>query len=224
MSDETAATTGPADGGTTAAPALASGALLVAGVPFLVGGALVIVTDVPPSEAPRLGLLTHALWVLGIATLALGVAALLRRVDDLRRGLAGYLAAGVLGLGVLHGLQWLTWAYVDVRSARTADHDLVLESIIVPFGAGHLLVYAILVGTGVALLGWALRRTAITHRYVGWAGVVVGALAFATATTSLVSGFGGGSEGHVLFDVATLLLPLLYLWAMVLGFDTYRRR
>lgn len=205
-------------------PTVAIGALLAAWIPFVVGGLLVIQTDTPPSESPLLGMLSHALWALAIAILAVGVVGLLRRFEPLRRGLAGYLAAGTLGLGVLHGLQWVTWAYVDVRGAReaTADRDLVLETIVVPYGAGHLLTYAVLLGTAVALLGWALRRTSLTSRSVGWAGVVLGALTVAGATVSLIAAFGGGSEGHVLFDATTLLLPVCYLWALVLGGLSHR--
>lgn len=201
---------------------LASAALIAAGVSFLAGGALVILADTPPSSSPTLGMLSHALWALATALLAIGVVALLRYSEGLRAGLAGYLATGALGLGVLHGLQWVTWAYVDVRGARSDGHDLVLETVVEPFGAGHLLMYCILVGSGVALLGRALRRSAFTHRLVGWAGVALGGLTVAAATVSLVAVFGGGSEGHVLFDVATLLLPVLYLWAMAVGVDVYR--
>ena len=201
---------------------LASAALVAAGIPFFVGGILVIFADTPPSSSPTLGMLSHALWALAIVLLTIGVAALLQSVDSLRTGLAGYLATGVLGLGVLHGLQWVTWAYVDVRAARSDDHELVVGTVLEPFGAGHLLMYCILVGTGVALLGWALRRLTLSHRYVDWAGIVLGVLTATLAMISLVAVFGGGSDGHVLFDIATLLLPVLYLWAMALGVDSYR--
>lgn len=201
----------------------ASAALVAAAVPFVAGGLLVAVVDLPPSSVPTLGMLSHTLWALAVAILAFGVAALLRRAPALRRGLAGYLAAGTLALGVLQGLQWATWAYVDVRASREAEYELILDAVITPFGAGHLLAYCILVGGGLALLGRALRRTALTGRYVALAGVSLGTLTAGTALVSLVAAFGGGSEGHPLFDVATLLLPVLYLWAAVLGVDVYRR-
>ncbi|GAB7018836.1 hypothetical protein JCM18750_16970 [Halostagnicola bangensis] len=197
---------------------------MAAGIPFFIGGLLVIQTDTPPSLSPTLGMLSHALWAFAVAILALAVTILLRWVEPLRRGLAGFLSVGILGLGVLHGLQWVTWAYVDVRAAREGEHELVVDAIIVPFGAGHLLMYCILLGSAMALLGWALRRTRITHRYVGPVGVVLGALTVALATYPLVAAYGGGSEGHFIFDAATLMLPVLYLWAMVLGIDIYRRQ
>ncbi|OVE86414.1 hypothetical protein B2G88_02875 [Natronolimnobius baerhuensis] len=120
-------------------------------------------------------------------------------------------------------MQWVTWAYVDVRGSAFAEHEQVLDVIVVPYGAGHLLMYCILLGTAVSLLGWALHRSALVARAVGWAGVVLGALTVVAATISLVSAFGGGSDGHALFDGATLLLPVLYLWAMVLGGSLYRQ-
>lgn len=214
----------PSGEGESTGLTIAGGVLATAAVPFLVGGAIVIYTDTPPSLAPTLGLLSHALWAVGVTMLAVGVGALLRWVDALRTGLAGYLAVSALGLGVLHALQWVTWAYVDVRAARTGEHDLVLDAVIVPFGAGHLLTYCLLVGTGVACLGWALRRTSVTHRYVGWAGFALGALTVGTAGISLVFAFSGGSDGHPLFNAATLLLPVVYLWASVVGIAVYRRR
>lgn len=201
---------------------IASIALITACLPFFVGGILVIQTDTPPSGSPTLGMLSHALWALATVILALGVVALLRRVPALRHGLAGYLSAGVLGLAVLHGLQWVTWAYVDVRGAREGEQDVVIDSIIVPFGAGHLLMYAVLLGSGIALLGWALNRTNLLYRYVDWIGVGLGILTVGLAVISLVSAVGGGSEGHVFFDIATLLLPVLYLWAAVVGIAVYR--
>ncbi|MDJ1432990.1 hypothetical protein [Halostagnicola sp. A-GB9-2] len=62
----------------------ASIALMVAGIPFYIGGLLVIQTDTPPSLSPTLGILSHALWALAVAILALGVAILLRWIEPLR--------------------------------------------------------------------------------------------------------------------------------------------
>lgn len=211
------------DGSQTRLLRIASAACILACLPFFVGGALVIRTEVPPSLSPTLGMLSHALWALGIAILTVGVVSLVRAVAALRTGLAGLLSVGVLGLGVLHALQWVSWAYVDVRGNREGERDLVLDTIVVPFGAGHLLVYGLLLATGIGLLGWALRRATITHRYVGWTGIVLGAITACLTVTSLLFAFGGGDDGHALFDIATLFLPVLYLWAMVLGVDIYRR-
>lgn len=128
-------------------PSIASAALALAIVPFVAGGALVVAVEVPPSASPTAGVLMHGLWTLGTATLTLGVVDLRHRSRALRDGLAGYLSVGILGLAVLHSLQWTTWAYVDVRAARTDQYQLVLETLVVPFGAGHLLAYCILLST-----------------------------------------------------------------------------
>lgn len=202
---------------------LARWAFIVAAIPFFIGGAIVIRTEVPPSLSPTLGMLSHTLWALAIAILTLGVVALLRSTEMLREGLAGYLSLGVLGLGVLQGIQWVTWAYVDVRAARRDGHDVVLETIIVPFGAGHLITYGLLLGAGIALLGWALRRTDLTHRYVAWSGVIIGVVTVFLWVSTLLFAMGGGDDGHVVFDVGTLFLPVLYLWGMVLGASIFLR-
>ena len=200
-------------------------ALLLAGVPFFIGGLLVIQTDTPPSESPLLGMGSHALWTVGTVLVTSGVVALLRWIPELRRELAGYFAAGALGLGVLHGLQWTTWAYVDVRGSTEVERtELLLTGIVVPFGAGHLLTYAILMGTGMALFGWALQRTTLVRRSVGIVGTVLGLLTVLTATYPLLFALGGGSDGHLSFDIATLLLPVLYIWAMVVGIGIARRK
>jgi len=118
----------------------------------------------------------------------------------------------------------LTWAYVDVQDARDAEcGDVVLDAIVVPFGAGHLLTYAILPGTEIALFGWALRRTELVSGYVAAAGVALGALTVLAALYPLLAAVGGGSERNVIFDAATLSLPVLYLWAVVAGIAMYRR-
>ncbi|MHC3438320.1 hypothetical protein ACYJ1Y_09515 [Natrialbaceae archaeon A-gly3] len=197
-------------------------AFLLGAFVFLVGGAISIVADPPPSTAPVLGMVSHALWALAVTLLALGTATLLRSLATFREGVAGYLAAGSFGLGVLHGLQWLTWAYVDVRAAESGEYDLALETVIEPFGAGHLLAYGVLVGGGIAFLGWAVVRSELhRHRPVGWAGVVVGIAAAITAVISLLAVLSGGGDGHVLFNISTLLLPVGYLWAAILGIVLY---
>lgn len=215
---------GSQSGRQTSPPRFASAGFVLAGVSFCLGGAIVARTEVPPSLSPRLGMASHALWALAVTLLAAAAYVSVRSIPELRDGLAGELAVGALGLGVIQGLQWASWAYVDVRGSREETHDLVLETLIVPFGAGHLLVYGLLVGTGVTLLGWALRSTSLTRRAVDWIGVVLGGVTVLLWTVVLLFAFGGGGDGNALFDVATLLLPVLYLWGIVVGVELYRPR
>lgn len=186
---------------------------------FLTGGVLVIRADPPPSGTPVLGMLTHGLWALAIALLAIGAVTRSRPP----RSLPERLATGALGLGVVVGLQWVTWAYVDVRAARSEGYEIVLETVITPFGAGHVLMYGILLGAGVAFLGWEFVGSRRDQGLHGWGGIAVGSLTVLAATLSLLAVLEGGGDGHWLFDVATLLLAVCYLWAMGVGIGFYRR-
>lgn len=181
-----------------------------------------IVADPPPSDAPVLGMLTHGLWALSIALLAVGVLAAIRSIPALGRRLSGVLSVGALGLGVVVGVQWVTWAYVDLRAAEQSGYDQALATVITPFGAGHVLMYGVLVGSGIAWLGWAVARSRVLSRWTGLAGTVVGAATVAVATLSLLAALEGGGDGHLLYNVATLLLPVCYLWAGAVAIGLYR--
>ncbi len=198
------------------------GTVLAATVTFLVSGALVIVADPPPSDAPVLGVLAHGLWALSVSLLAVGVLSAVWVLPALRRRLSGVLSVGALGLGVVVGIQWLTWAYVDVRAAEQADYELALATVITPFGAGHVLMYAILLGAGIAWFAWALVAATVVGRVTGSVGVVVGVLTAAVAAVSLLAALEGGGDGHWLYNVATILLPVCYLWAGFVAVQLYR--
>lgn len=198
-------------------------ALVASVVPFVAGGSLVAYTDLPPSGMPVLGVTAHAFWFLAAVLLATGVTALVRALPGLRRGVAGPLAAGSLAFAAFNGLLWVGWAYVDVRAAREPEaYELVVETVLTPFGAGLMLTYALLIGTGIALLGWALLRANLLARALPLAGVVLGMLTVLTAVASLLVGADGGSDGQVVYNAATLLLPVVYLWAAVVGGLLYR--
>lgn len=202
---------------------LGSAAFVAAAIAFLVGGSLVIWADPPPSTAPVLGMVVHGLWALAIGLLAIGAVTLTWGIHALRTELSSVLGTGALGLGVVVGVQWVTWAYVDVRAARHEEYELALETVIVPFGAGHVLMYGVFLGAGIAFLGRGLARSHYSHRYVGRAGVAVGVLTVLAVSISMLTALEGGSDGHWLYNVATLLLPVCYLWSGAVGLDLYRR-
>ena len=199
-------------------------ALSVAAILFLVGGAISIVADPPPSTDPIPGLASHALWAIGIALLAIGSLSTLRRIDGFDAGLAGYLATGAFGLGALHGLDWVTWAYVDVRASEFGEYDMLLDAVISPYGAGHALVYGILLGAGTAWFAWALRRTSLDGRFVAPTGIAVGAFTVLTAGISLLTAVEGGGDGALLYNVAILAQPVCYTWIALVGLGLRRRR
>lgn len=195
------------------------GAFVMAASSFLTGSALLLIWGGTPfSSTPLVSTSAHLLWFVAVASLATGAVGLLVKLPLLRDRLAGYLAVGTLGLGVLLGLQWATWAYVDVLAAQHDRHQMVLESIISPFGAGQSLMYGLLVGAGVALLGWELRRTELIHRHLAWAGVGVGtAEVIGTVGVLLIATKSGP------FAVTVLLLPLLYVWVGTVAIDIIRQ-
>ena len=198
-------------------------AFVVAALTFLSGGIMVIWASPPPSEAPVLGMLSHGLWALAITLLAIGATALPHVMPALQHRLSSRLASGALGVGVVLGLQWVTWAYVDVRAAQHDQYELALATVITPFGAGHVLMYGVLLGAGVAFLGRALAGTLLANRVLGLAGVAVGTLTLLAAAVSIVGALEGGVDGHWLYNVATLLLGVCYLWAMAVGAGIYSR-
>lgn len=221
MPDEATPTT--SEGNAAKGRALGGITFVAAAITFLTGGVMVFWADPPPSGAPVLGMLSHGLWALSITLLAIGAVILTRSARAIEISVSSTLAVGSLGLGVVVGLQWVTWAYVDLRAARQDQYELFVETILTPFGAGHVLMYGVLLGAGVAFLGWALVHS-LGYKYAGWAGFVAGTLTVLAAAVSILSALEGGGDGHWLYNAATLLLPVCYLWAMVTGIILYLRR
>lgn len=188
-------------------------------VSFFTGSAiLVALGGTPPSETPLASVSAHLLWFVAVSFLAVGVLALVLSRDTLKRGFAGYLSVGTLGLGSLAGLQWAIWAYVDVLAAQHDGYEMLLNGVIAPFGTGHAIMYGLLVGGGVACLGMSLRRTQLTHRFVDRTGVALGCLVIAGLGAVLLQGVKGQ-----LFAIMVLSYPLLYIWAGVVAVEMYRR-
>lgn len=186
---------------------------------FAASAVFIIRGGTPPSSTPVASVVGHAGWFVGAALVTIGAVGLLMGDDGFEAGLAGYLAIGVFGLGTLCGLQWATWAWVDVLAAQSDQYALILDTVIAPFGSGLSLMYGMLVGSGVGFLGWETRRTQLTHRFIGWIGVGIGVAAVLGNVAVLLS-----ASKNVLFAGTTLLIPLVYVWVFVFALDLYRRQ
>lgn len=197
------------------------GALLVAGaVAFFLGSGVLTRSGTPGASTPVPWMVSHALWFVATTLVTVGTATLVGAIPALRTGLAGYLASGSLGLGVLHALQWTAWVYVDVMARRTGGHELLLDPLLHPFGTAHALMYGVLVGGGVAFLGWGLAQADPTHRYVDRTGVVVGATTVLVATVSLLL-VAPVRSPPVLAVIA--LLAVVHGWVFLVGVAVYRK-
>lgn len=198
-----------------------AGALFVgAAAAFFLGGGVLTRSGSPGASTPVPWMASHVLWLAAAALATGGAAALVRRTRALETGVRGPLATGAFGLGVLHALQWSAWVYVDVVAYGHGGHDALRAALLHPFGTGHMLVHGVLVGAGAALLGWALARTAPTHRAVGLTGVAVGAATVVAALVSLAT----FAPVRSLPSLATIgLLAVVHAWLLVLGVALYRR-
>jgi len=194
---------------------------VVAGTVFFLGSAVLTRSGQPGASTPVPWLVSHALWTVATVALAAGTVAVVRRSSGLGAGVAGYVAAGAFGLGVLHTLQWTTWVYVDVVAYQQGAHEMLLEPLFHPFGTGHMLMYGVLVGGGVAATAWGLRREAATHRAIDYAGIAVGAATVLAAAVALLTLAPVRSPP----SLATIgLLAACYGWITVLGVALSRGR
>jgi hypothetical protein len=194
---------------------------LVAAVAFFVGSGVLTQSGQPGASTPVPWLVSHAVWVVATAFVAVGVFRLVRDVAELRTGTAGDAAGGLFGLAVLHALQWTSWVYVDVVAYRQGSHELLSPPVLHPFGTVHMFVFAILVGSGVATLAWALARTDHTGRALPWLGVAVGTLTALAAAVALLT----FAEVRTPASLATILLQAAsFAWLGLLGVAIVRAR
>lgn len=198
----------------------AAAAFLAAAATFFLGSAVLTQSGQPGASTPAPWIASHGLWVAATAFVATGTVAASRRIPGLERSLAGPLARGAFGLGTLHALQWTTWVYVDVVAYQRGAHPQLLDPLLHPFGTGHMLMYGVIVGTGVAVLAWGCIRTERTPRAIDYAGVAVGTATVLAAVTSLVT-FGDVKSATGLATI--LLLAVNYGWLTVFGIVLYRR-
>ena len=189
-------------------------AFVVAAVAFFLGSGVLTQSGQPGASTPAPWMVSHALWVVATVFVALGTISLVRRTPALAAGLAGYVAGGAFGVSVLHALQWTTWVYVDVIAYGHGAHDLLFDPVLHPFGTGHALMYGVLVGGGVACLGWGLTRTRLTPPALDRAGIAVGTAAVLAAGTSLLTFAPVRSPASL---ATILLLAVSYGWLFALG-------
>lgn len=195
--------------------------LLGAAVAFFVGSAILTRSGQPGASTPVPWLASHAMWVLATAFVTFGVLRLVRKTPALQTGTAGYAAGGLFGLGVVHALQWTAWVYVDVVAYQQGSHGLLSPPILHPFGTAHMLGFAILVGSGVATLAWALTRTDVTHRAIPRLGVAVGVLTPLAATAALLM----VADVRSPVSLATIFLQAAsFAWLGLLGVALVRGR
>lgn len=194
---------------------------VLAAATFFLGSAVLTQSGQPGASTPMPWVLSHASWVVATAFAAFGTVGLIRAVPELRAGIAGYLAGGLLGLGVLHALQWTAWVYVDVIAYQQGAHDRLLPSILHPFGTAHMLMFAVVLGGAVTALAWALERASLTRRSIRWTGGIVGAVAVLAGAVSLVTFAPTRSPTSL---VAILFEALGFAWLFVLGVALSRGR
>lgn len=192
---------------------------VLAATAFFLGSGVLTRSGQPGASTPVPWLASHASWVVATAFVAVGTVRMVRRTPPLRTGVAGDVASGAFGLGVLHALQWTAWVYVDVTAYRHGGHGQLLEPLLHPFGTGHMLMYGVLVGVGVVALGRALTHATETHRVVDWTGIAVGTAAVLAATGALLTVAPVRSP----LSLATIgLIAAAFGWLFVLGISLRR--
>lgn len=196
-------------------------AFVLAAVTFFVGSTVLTRSGDPGASTPLPWMLSHMFWVAATTFVAIGTVRLVRSLPALRTGIAGYVASGLAGLGVLHTLQWATWVYVDVIVYQQGAHELLSAPILHPFGTGHMLMFAIIIGGAITALAWALAHTTAIHRAIPRIGGLVGVLTVSAGVASLVT-FASVRAPTSL--VAIVSQALGFAWLFVLGVALYRSR
>lgn len=162
-------------------------AFLLGAIAFFGGSAVLTRSGQPGASTPVPWMLSHVLWVVATAFVAIGTVRLIGTSPATRAGIAGCLAGGLVGLGVLHTLQWATWVYVDVIAYQQHAHETLSPPILHPFGTGHMLMFAIIIGSAITALAVALAGTQPIHRVLPWLGGLVGVTSALAGVVALVT-------------------------------------
>lgn len=191
---------------------------VVGSVLFFLGSAVLTRSGIPGASTPTPWILSHYLWIAATATVFAGTVSVVARNSD-ARGVADYLSLAAFGAAVLHALQWTAWVYVDVKAYSLGAHEALLEPLLHPFGTAHMLMFAVLVGGGVASLAWSYRASGRTHPLVAVLGVTVGVAAVGAASVSLLS-FAGVRTPLSLATI--LLIAANFAWLFAFGTSVLR--
>lgn len=151
------------------------------------------------------------MWLVAIVLVLAGTVTTVVR-DPESRGVAAYLSVAAFGTGVLHVLQWTAWVYVDVKAYQEGAHEALLEPLLHPFGTAHMLMFAVLIGGGVALLAWSHRSSAKTHQVVNYLGIGAGVTTVVAGSTSLLS---FAPVRHPVSLATILFIAVNYAWLLV---------
>jgi hypothetical protein len=196
-------------------------AFVLAAATFFVGSAVLTRSGEPGASTPLPWMLSHVFWMVATAFVAIGTVRLVRNHSASGTGTAGYVASGLAGLGVLHTLQWATWVYVDVIVYRQGAHELLSAPLLHPFGTGHMLMFAVIIGSVITALAWTLASTESTHRAIAWLGGLIGVLTVVAGVASLVTFAPVRAPTSLTAIVAQ---ALSFAWVFVLGAALSRGR
>lgn len=192
---------------------------ILAAALFFVGSGILTQSGQPGASTPRPWMLSHALWVVAMTFVALDTVRLVKDIPKIRAGLAGYTASGLVELGVLHTLQWTAWVYVDVIAYKQGAHAILLPALFHPFGTGHMLMFAIIIGSAIMSLSWALTQTDLTHWVIPWIGGLVGLITIFAGVASLLTFAAVRSPISLL---AIVSIAISFAWLSVLGVAVHR--
>lgn len=192
---------------------------VLAATTFFVGSGILTQSGEPGASTPIPWMWSHVFWVVATAFVAIETVRLVHNRPALRTGIAGYVATGLIELGVLHTLQWMTWVYVDVIARQQGAHDLLLLSLLHPFGTGHMLMFAIIFGSLIISLARALAQPSLIHWAIPQVGTLIGVVSVIAGVVSLVT-FAGVRDPTSL--VAIVFQAFSFAWLFLVGVALYR--
>jgi hypothetical protein len=201
-----------------AAPGTGGAAIALGAVVFFAGSAVLTQSGEPGASTPVPWMVSHFLWFVATALVAVGTVAV-RRHRAFGTGLAATVAGGAFGLAVLHALQWTAWVYVDVFARQQGAHGTFHGPLLHPFGTAHAMMYGVLLGGGIAALALALVRSGATHRLLDYAGLAVGGSLVVAASAGLLT----VADVRTPVSLATILLTAGgFAWLFAAGLSVSR--